>query len=99
MKKIQENKKKQKSGNLSWYKYILIIIGIFLFIFIIKKIFFEKNEENKNGGLQIRPLDCELEEKFDEKTGKNKWFIPEDIVNKIKWNKKVKMFMEKYERP
>ena len=76
-------KKKQKSGNLSWYKYILIIIGIFLFIFIIKKIFFEK----KNYDHQTKALPCEYDETPDPlNPNTTYWVLPKNIEEKILQN-------------
>ena len=77
-----ENIKKQNSGNLSWYKYILIIIGIIFLIFIIKKIFFKNVEENKNG-LQTRALPIEYDEAPDPlNPNRTKWILPVE-TNKI----------------
>ena len=75
MSEINE-KKKQKGGNLSWYKYILIIIGIFLFIFIIVKILFPKKENRTTSEIRYAPWE------FDEQTNGN-WEIPDILKRHI----------------
>ncbi len=89
MKKKYKNKKKQKGGNLLWYEYILIIIGIIFLIFIIKKIFFENVKKNKNYDPQIKAPLWEHEEKpdpTDTTPNRTKWILSKNIEEKILQN-------------
>lgn len=87
------HKKKQKGGNLLWYEYILIIIGIFFLIFIIKKIFFENVKKNKNYGPQTRALPWEYDETPDPlNPNETYWVLPAEIDKIIRQNKsKIKV--------
>ena len=81
--------KKQKDGNLLCYEYILIIIGIIFLIFIIKKIFFENVEKNKNNGPQIKAPLWEHDEAPDPSAtspNRTKWVLPKKIEEKILQN-------------